>query len=93
MEKNISYFADDMSENKEFWLKWELKPYKQKAWITFFDDEYEKNWYPITLDGKHLDFHSTIIMEIARSRYGGKRYFGISYCSQKELGNAVRDNF
>ena len=70
-----------------------LESIKEKAWITFLDDEWQKNWHPITLGGKHLDFHGTIIMEIARSRYGGKRYFGISYCSQKELGNAVRDNF
>ena len=73
--------------------KWTLEAIKQKAWITFLDDKRSSNWYPILLDGKHLDFHDTIIMEIARSRYGGGRYFGISYCSQKELGHSVRDNF
>ena len=96
MKKDITFFADDMSANKELWLKWELKPYKQKAWITFLDDNFEEEWQPLTLEvygkEKHLDWHPRISMDIARSKYPDRKW-GISYCEQKDMNNACRDNF
>ena len=95
MKKDITFFADTQ-ENKELWLKWELKPYMQKAWITFLYDNFQKEWQPLTLEvyGKerHLDWHPTICMEIARSKYPDRKW-GISYCEQKDMNNACRDNF
>jgi len=77
-------------------FKKDLAPYKEKAWITFLDDDFEDKWQPLTLEvygkEKHLDWHPRISMDIARSKYPDRKW-GISYCEQKDMNNACRDNF
>jgi len=65
---------------------------KEKAWVTFLDDNWEKRWYPISdsSTGCQLDYDDTI-MDLCRRRYEGS-YFGIAPTSQMVMGNSVRDN-
>lgn len=64
---------------------------KEKAWVTFLDDNWEKRWYPIldSLTGRQLDYDDTI-MDLCRGQYKG--YFGIAPTSQMLRENSVRDN-
>ena len=71
---------------------------QEMAWITFFNDGWEKKWYPILdpITGQQLAFDDTI-MDRCREQYNardgrGWTYFGIAQNSQMILGNAVRDN-
>jgi len=65
---------------------------KERAWVTFTDDNFEFVWHPIMIAGVHVEWHSEIIMQVARERWSDKS-FGIAPTSQMILKNAVRDNF
>ena len=71
---------------------------KEMAWITFFNDGWEKKWYPILdpITGQQLAFDDTI-MDRCRAQYNGAHggvwtYFGIAPTSQMLMGNDVRNN-
>ena len=71
---------------------------KEMAWITFFNDGWEKKWYPILdpITGQQLAFDDTI-MDRCRAQYNGANggvwtYFVIAQTSQMIMGNSVRDN-
>ena len=61
------------------------------AWITFMDNNWEKIWFPLVLNGKHLRWNSHFCMEIARDKFG-EHCFGISCTEQMLFQNAQRDN-
>ena len=62
------------------------------AFISFFhNDGWEKTWFPILMNGRHLKFDDHFIMEICREKFGHTK-FGISDGQQASLQNAMRDN-
>lgn len=66
----------------------------EKVWITFLHNGFEKIWIPLTdWDGNQLFWISgnNQAKKIAAEKFGCS--FGLSPCSQKELGNACIDNF
>ena len=65
---------------------------KEQAWVTFLDEDFQRIWHPIEIAGIHVEWHSQIIMQVARERWSD-RGFGIAPTSQMILQNAVRDNF
>tara|TARA_R110002074_G_scaffold347590_3_gene517984 strand:- start:1445 stop:1708 length:264 start_codon:yes stop_codon:yes gene_type:complete len=74
-----------------------LERRKEKAWVTFHNpntDDWENKWYPLNcpVTGKHLDFHEYDTMNLCRAVFSD-RHFGIAPTSQKDIGNASRDNF
>jgi hypothetical protein len=63
-----------------------------KAFITFFHDEgWNKTWFPIMMNGRHLKFDDHFIMEICREKFGHTK-FGISSGLQASRGNDLRNN-
>lgn len=70
----------------------------EKAWVTFLVDEngdaevWQKEWFPLEVNGVHLDFDDEDTMSVCRIAFGSSRTFGIAPTSQMILGNAVRDN-
>lgn len=70
----------------------------EKAWVTFLVDEngdagvWQKEWFPLEVNGVHLDFDDEGTMSVCRIAFGSSRTFGIAPTSQMILGNAVRDN-
>lgn len=74
---------------------------EEKAWVTFLVDDnfeggvWEKEWFPVVVNGIHLDFDEEDTMTICRIVFGEAvkaRTFGIAPTSQMLLGNSVRDN-
>ncbi len=65
---------------------------EEKAWITFSDKEFEQLWFPVEVNGVHLDWDSNLIMNICRMAFADKGW-GISPTSQMLEHNACRDNF
>tara|TARA_R110002020_G_scaffold460429_2_gene678916 strand:- start:295 stop:525 length:231 start_codon:yes stop_codon:yes gene_type:complete len=70
---------------------------KEKAWITFMAEDWQKVWHPITdVIGNHLDWNdSNEIMNHCRRQFNNENNwvtFGIAPTSQMEIGNAVRDS-
>ena len=65
---------------------------EEKAWITFTDEEFQKVWFPVELNGVHLDWDSNLIMNVCRMTFQD-RGWGISPTSQMLEQNACRDNF
>ena len=67
----------------------------EKVWVTFLHNGFQKFWMPLTdWDGNQLfwiDGPQDQAKRIAAEKFGCK--FGISPCSQKEVGNACIDNF
>jgi len=70
-----------------------LERKKEKAWVTFLDDNFENKWYPLNcpVTGEHLNFHEVRTYNLCLSVFNRK--FGIAPTSQKDMGNASRDNF
>lgn len=64
---------------------------EEKAWITFLDQEFEIVWFPVEVNGVHLDWDSNNIMTICRIVFTD-RSWGISPTSQMIQNNACRDN-
>jgi hypothetical protein len=68
---------------------------QEMAWVTFFNDGWETQWYPITdVFGNHLPFDDTT-MDHCRTQFNNTEnwvYFGIAPTSQMLMRNAVRDN-
>jgi len=66
----------------------------EMAWVTFNrGEEFEKVWFKVEMNERHLKWDDHFIMEIARERWGSEVNFGIAETSQMLLGNSVRDNF
>lgn len=65
---------------------------EEKAWITFADNGFEEIWFPLELNGVHLDWDSNLIMDKCRSTFPDK-IWGIAPTSQMIMNNASRDNF
>jgi len=71
---------------------------EEKAWITFLHDEnwetkgFEQIWFPVEVNGVHLNWDSNLIMDVCRSTFSGKSW-GIAPTSQMIMNNACRDNF
>lgn len=67
----------------------------QKVWITFFNNGFEKNWLPLTdLNDNQLFWEvnaSRKLREIASKKFPNTS-FGLAWCEQKEMNNAVTDN-
>ena len=68
-----------------------LKRENDKAFITFWDTGWNTHWFPIIMNGQHIDFDSHWTMEIAREKFGHLR-FGISCGSQARMENDSRNN-
>lgn len=66
----------------------------EMAWVTFNrNNEFERVWFKVEMNGRHLKWDDHFIMEIARERWGSEISFGISPTSQMLMHNACRDNF
>lgn len=68
-----------------------LKRENNKAFITFWDTGWNTHWFPIIMNGQHIDFDSHWTMEIAREKFGHMK-FGISCGSQARMENDSRNN-
>ena len=63
-----------------------------KAFITFFhDDGWNKTWFPILMNGRHLKFDDHFIMEICREKFGHTK-FGIADGKSASMENDLRNN-
>jgi len=69
---------------------------KEKAWVTFMNEDWENIWHPVTdALGNHLDWSSEHIMNHCRVQFNNSNNwvtFGIAPTSQMLMKNAVRDN-
>ena len=65
---------------------------EEKAWVTFASNGFEEIWFPLEVNGVHLNWDSNLIMEICRSTFPDKSW-GISPTSQMIMKHACRDNF
>jgi glutamine cyclotransferase len=61
------------------------------AYVTFMNDGWEQNWYPLMLNGRQLTFDAEWCYEIARHLYPNQSW-GIASTSQMLLNNAERNN-
>ena len=68
-----------------------LKRENEKAFITFFHFGWTTHWFPLIMNGQHLDFDSHWCMEIAREKFGNVK-FGISNGQQARIENDCRNN-
>ena len=68
---------------------------KEMAWITFLDDNFETNWFPLLSgSGQQLEWNDDIRVgsfAFAKFIHDGRR-FGVAPTSQMILGNSVKDN-
>ena len=65
---------------------------QEMAWITFSLDGFEKKWFPVMLNGKHLKWDSQLVMNVCRNAFPDNSW-GISPTSQMIMGHSCRDNF
>lgn len=65
---------------------------EEKAWVTFASNGFEQIWFPLEVNGVHLNWDSNLIMDICRITFPDKSW-GISPTSQMIINNACRDNF
>ena len=67
----------------------------EKVWITFLHNGFQKEWILKDWEGNQLFWidgkENNQAKHIAGEKFGVK--FGLSPCSQKELGHACIDNF
>jgi len=61
------------------------------AWITFWGDNWEREWHPIMMNGRQLEWHDSLIMEICRERHS-ELSWGISNTTGMLRNDAIRNN-
>tara|TARA_R110000851_G_scaffold261058_1_gene413532 strand:- start:149 stop:439 length:291 start_codon:yes stop_codon:yes gene_type:complete len=63
-----------------------------RCFITFFHtDGWTREWFPLIMNGRHLEFDEHFCMEIAREKFGHTK-FGISDGQQASIENDCRNN-
>jgi hypothetical protein len=68
---------------------------KEMAWVTFLDDDFETNWFPLLSgSGQQLEWNDdTRVGSFAFAKFlHGDHKFGVAPTSQMILGNSVKDN-
>ena len=77
----------------------------EKVWVTLLHNGFEKIWIPLVDENdNHIEWVDKVKLRDGRTISGATiakqlaaRFFkgswGVSFCSQKELGNSVQDNF
>tara|TARA_R110000787_G_scaffold156160_3_gene270071 strand:- start:3562 stop:3819 length:258 start_codon:yes stop_codon:yes gene_type:complete len=63
-----------------------------KCWISFLHNGWLQKWFPLMMNGRHLDFCDNFCMEIAREKFGDTK-FGIANTKQMLMKNDCRNNF